>query len=135
MPAKDRYHNHVVCALRKDGWKITSEQYALILDERRVWVDIRTEKASGNRIILIEVKGFENMPSPVDYLAATVGQYIVYQATLDYLESDDPLYLAVPEAAYNGILSETIGQQVIHKAAIRLMVFDPKREEIVRWLD
>ncbi len=74
------------------------------------------------------------MLSPVDYLADAVGKYVLYRATLDYLEIDLPLYMAVPTAAFEGILSEKIGQQTMQKAAVRLIVFDPKTEEIVRWI-
>lgn len=66
--------------------------------------------ASQSVAILVEVKGFENMPSPVDYLAEAVGKYVLYRSTLDYVGITEPLYLAVPHAAYMGILSEVIGQ-------------------------
>lgn len=114
MPAKDGYHDTVVRALSKGGWTIVSEQVALILEERRLWIDIRAAKESENAIILVEVKGFERAPSPVEYLANATGKYALYQAVLDYLGIDIPLYMAVPEAAYHGILSEEIGRQALH---------------------
>lgn len=43
--------------------------------------------------------------------------------------------MAVPEAAYPGILSEEIGKQTLKHNNVRLLVFDPDREEIVRWID
>lgn len=131
MPAKDRYHAQVIRALTKAGWAITGQQISLILAERRLWVDIRAFKVSP---ALVEVKGFENMPSPIDYLESAVGQYVLYQAALEYLSIATPLFLAVPEAAYNGILSEDIGQAVIRKADIHLVVFNPELEEIVQWI-
>jgi hypothetical protein len=36
MPAKDRYHDVVVRALRKAGWTILEEQVALSMPRRRV---------------------------------------------------------------------------------------------------
>ena len=42
--------------------------------------------------------------------------------------------MAVPLAAYEGVLSEEIGQLAIGKLGIRLIVFDPKRQEIVKWI-
>ena len=75
------------------------------------------------------------MASPVEYLAQATGKYALYRAVLDYLAVDLPLYLAVPEAAYHGILSEEIGKQALQHNAVRLLVFDPKREEIVAWID
>jgi len=134
VPAKDRYHNAVVRALLKAGWVITDEQVAVILGERRLWIDIEAVKASDRLAILVEVKGFENMPSPVEYLAEAVGKYVLYRAALDYGEVATPLFMAVPTVAYAGILSEDIGQQAIARVGINLIVFDPMMEEIVQWI-
>ena len=134
MPAKDRYHDVVVRALIKAGWTITAEQIAIILTERRLWIDIQAVKASESRAILVEVKGFENKPSPVESLAEAVGKYVLYRVALDYIEITTPLYLAVPTVAHEGILSEEIGHQAIIKAGISLVVFDPVKEEITQWL-
>lgn len=54
---------------------------------------------------------------------------------LDYLGVDTALYMAVPEAAYHGILSEAVGQQALKYNQVRLIVFDPNREEIIKWVD
>jgi hypothetical protein len=135
MPAKDRYHDTVARALTKEGWNVTDEQVKLMLANRRLYVDIRAVKANEILSILVEVKGFENAPSQVEYLADAVGKYVLYSSILNDLNSDERLYLAVPELAYNGILSEKLGQSVIKKAEIRLIVFDPEREEIVQWID
>jgi hypothetical protein len=134
MPAKDRYHADVVRALIKDGWTITDEQVAVILGERRLWIDIEAVKASQRLAILVEVKGFEHMPSPVDVSADAVGRYVLYRAALDYGEVDTPLFLAVPTAAYEGILNEDIGRQAIAKAGMNLIIFDPLKEEISLWI-
>jgi hypothetical protein len=84
--------------------------------------------------ILVKVKGFENLASPVAYLAETIGQCVPYQAILDYVGSTDELYLAVPWAALGGILGEELGRQARRKAQVCLIVFDPDQEEIVQWL-
>ena len=94
----------------------------------------RASKASEGLIVLIEVKGFERMPSPVEYLAATVGQYVLYRTALDFVKLAIPLYLAVPVAAYEGILGETLGRRAIEAARIQIMLFDPITEEIIRWI-
>jgi hypothetical protein len=134
VPAKDRYHDTVVRALTKDGWTVTAEQVALALPGRRLWIDLRATKVSDSLVVLIEVKGFEHMPSPVEYLAAAVGQYVLYRAALDFVGVATPLYLAVPTAAYGGILGEPLGQQAIEAAGVRMVVFDPTRQEIIQWM-
>lgn len=133
MPAKDRYHDAVVRALVKNGWTITTEQMLVRFVERRLWIDIQAAKASEQLVIVVEVKGFESMPSPVDYLADAVGKYVIYLCALDYARLDARLYMVVPIVAYEGILNEEIGRRAIQKANIDIMVFDPEREDVIRW--
>jgi hypothetical protein len=135
LPAKDHYHDVVVNALRKAEWTHIDEQIGIIIEDRRLWIDIRASKEAEQRAVLIEVKGFENRPSPVEYLAQATGKYALYRATLDYLQIELPLYMAVPEVAYRGILSEEIGKQTLKYSGVRLLVFDPEREEILAWID
>lgn len=134
MPAKDRYHDVVVRALKKDGWTIVGEQVTLSMPARRLWVDIRALKESAHIAIMVEVKGFENMSSPVQYLADAIGQCVLYQTILEYAGMPDQLYMAVPAAAFAGILGEEIGRQAMHKAHASVIVFDPEQEEIMRWI-
>jgi hypothetical protein len=134
VPAKDRYHDTVARALTKGGWTVTAQQVAVAVPGRRLWIDLRAVMARDSLVVLIEVKGFEKMPSPVDYLASAVGQYVLYRAALDLVGLSTPLYLAVPVAAYEGILGETLGKQAVETAGIRIMLFDPITEEIIQWI-
>jgi hypothetical protein len=134
LPAKDHYHDTVIHALKKAGWTRIDEQMAIIIEYRRLWIDIRAEKETERLAVLIEVKGFENPPSPIEYLAQATGKYALYRAALDYLQIDLPLYMAVPEAAYRGILSEEIRKQTLKQGGVRLLVFDPEQEEILAWI-
>lgn len=134
MPAKDRYHETVLHALVKAGWQITAQQVAVIVENRRLWIDLQAESTTQGVAILVEIKGFENTPSPVEYLANATGKYALYRAVLDYLKIPLPLYMAVPDAAYHGILSEEIGKQTLQRSGVKLIVFDPEREEIVQWI-
>ncbi len=84
---------------------------------------------------MVEIKGFENMASPVDYIAHTVGKYVLYRAILDAEGDTTPLYLAVPLQAYQGILDEEIGRVLIEWVKIKLVVFTPENEEIVQWIE
>lgn len=74
MPADDKYQKAVINALIKDDWQIADEQIALPVDNRNLWVDIEAIKMPHNeRIILIEVKGFENVDSPIKYFQQIIG--------------------------------------------------------------
>ena len=80
------------------------------------------------------MKGFENSPSLVDELSDAVGQYAVYSVALATKQLAVPLYLAVPTAAYDGIWSEELGQRIIDRLGIKLLVFDPAEKDVLRWL-
>jgi hypothetical protein len=133
MPAKDAYHDIVVNALKKDGWDVINEQVRLVIGDRWMWVDIQADKIDEKLSVLIEVKGFENIPSPIAYLQSVVGQYMIYRVILDYLEWEHPLYLSVPDHAFNDILGEEIGVEVIKQVGMKILTFSVEREEIIQW--
>lgn len=135
MPAKDKYHDVVVRALKKDGWTIEAEQIRINLEDRRFWVDMRAARKQEFAVIIIEVKGFESKGSIVDYLYSAVGQYLLYREIVsEVYGSNLAVYMAVPVAAYLGILTEKIGRIAIEKLGIRFFVFNPDLEEIVEWI-
>jgi len=101
---------------------------------RRLYIDMQATEASEQRMIVVEVKGFENMPSPVDYLADAVGKYVLYLGALDSAGIDMPLYMAVPAAAHQGILGEEIARRAMQRVGLNLIVFDPVEEDILQWI-
>src|SRR5438876_72024 len=100
MPARDRYHDIVKRALGKDGWILTDDPYTVALTERTLFIDLRAVKEAEHLAILVEVKIFE-MASQIEALALAIGKYNLYQAALKLAEITDPLYLAVPIAAFH----------------------------------
>jgi hypothetical protein len=74
------------------------------------------------------------LDSPVDYLESVVGQYVLYQAVLEDLNVDLPLYLAIPATAHRGFLKERIAQVIFGRIGVKLIVFDPEVEEVVEWI-
>ncbi|MCC7450176.1 MAG: fatty-acid synthase [Anaerolineae bacterium] len=134
MPAIDRYHNSVKRALITDGWRIIHEQIFIKYEDRHIWLDIQAERSSDEQIALFEVKGFEAISSPVEALESALGQYVLYEAIFDALDIASPLYLAVPREAYDNFLRHPFFQVGLRKAGVKLLVFDPIKEEIVRWI-
>lgn len=132
MPAKDHYHDAVKRALIKDGWAIDAEQVTFITADRQVIIDIQASKNYQGEIILVEVKGFER--SPIEQLAVAIGKLQIYRFVLDDLGKDIPLWLAVPDFAYRGILTEKMGLVMRQQNEIDLLVFSPEREEITAWI-
>jgi Holliday junction resolvase-like predicted endonuclease len=130
--AKDKYHDAVVNALEKEGWKILESPYTLLLPERRIYIDLLTEHQE-QQAIVIEIKTFENMDSPINYLANTLGQYFLYKAGLDFMEDRREIYLAIPIETYMTLFQEVFVAHVIEYNQIKLLVYNPIDEVIVKW--
>jgi hypothetical protein len=131
MPRKDDYHDAVKQALIKDGWSIDGEQVAFIGSERQIVIDLKVSK-DGQGIILVEVKGFQ--PSMVESLANAMGKILIYRYILNELAQNIPIWLAVPEFAYQSILTEDMGITMRQQLGMDLIVFSVKQEEIVEWI-
>jgi hypothetical protein len=132
MPVNDKYHNNVVNALEKEGWQITADPMTLYIHGQHLYVDLRAEK--GNQVILVEIKVFEGNLSPATYLAQSLGQYLLYQVMVGLLNWNIPVYLAVPEAAYKGVLSKRVAVAALKRLNAKLMVYDPINEVITQWI-
>ena len=127
MPAKDFYHDTVKNALIKDGWAITNDPLRLKWGIRELFVDLGLTKLiaaqKSDQKIAVEIKGFTN-PSAIADLEQALGQYLIYRAVLQELQPDCSLYLAIRKATYRAIFSEPIGNLVVKKYNISLLVFE-----------
>lgn len=136
MPNEDRYHPVVMECLKKAGWSILKEQEYISIGShndtnRRLFIDIKAQR-NNEQLVLIEVKGLER--SPVHELMELLGQYLIYQLALDYLSIKIPLYIAIPDNAYQDIIQHVLGQEMMNRYAIPFLIFDPIREEIIKWI-
>ena len=50
------------------------------------------------------------------------------------MEPDRPLYLAVPQRTHAGILSTPLGQLIVRRQRLLLIVFDEGSARIVQWI-
>jgi hypothetical protein len=73
--------------------------------------------------------------SLVNDLEEALGQYVLYQDVMAYSEIDRTLYLAIRDEVYIDLFSEAIGQLLLEKKRFNLIVFDVKKEQILRWID
>ncbi len=137
MPAKDFYHDTVRTALEKDGWIITEDQLTLSIGSRSVYVDLGAKKllaaTKGELQIAVEIKSFIGN-SPVRELETALGQYLIYPQILEDQKSDRTLYLAISQTVYLDLFSEAIGQMIVNKNHLNLVVFDIQTKEIVKWI-
>lgn len=137
MPAKDIYHETMKNALVKEEWTITDDPLRLKWGSRELFVDLGISKLisaqKANRKIAVEIKSFTN-PSPIVDLEQALGQYLIYQAVLEETKPEYLLYLAIPKTTYGAIFSEPIGNLILKKYLLNLIVFDPKKEEVCQWI-
>jgi len=137
MPRKDVYHQTVVEALLADGWTITADPLVLTYGDKDVYVDMGAEGTiSAERAgwkIGVEVKSFVGT-SDVHELEVALGQYNLYRDILSEVEPDRLLYLAIPLRTYDGIFAAPLGQLVVRRQQLRLIIFDEVDARIVRWI-
>ncbi|NEQ38946.1 MAG: hypothetical protein F6K40_22800 [Okeania sp. SIO3I5] len=58
----------------------------------------------------------------------------MYRTVLSELEPERLLYLAVNQQAYENIFQEKLGQLIINKIELRMIIFDEKIGRIVKWI-
>lgn len=137
MPARDSIHDNLRRALERDGWTITHDPLRLQLGRRNLYVDLGAERLlaaeKGLRKIAVEVKTFGG-PSEVKDLEDAVGQFVVYDHALRREEPSRSLYLAVPEAAWQLVFTDQLGQILIDDHVLQVVTFDVVKEEIIRWI-
>jgi XisH protein len=139
VPAKNIYHDCVIQALIADGWTITDDPLWLDYGDRNLYVDVGAERATlgaekAGRKIAVEVQSFVGA-SPVRDLQEAVGQYEVYRTILAAIQPDRSLYLAAPLRVYETLLTEKLGQLVVSRLGIRLLIFDHQQQRIPQWIE
>jgi len=137
MPAKDIYHDGVKNALIKEGWRITNDPLRLKWGVREFFVDLGITKLiaaqKAEQTIAVEIKGFINRSAIAD-LEQALGQYLIYRAVLEEVEVNCRLYLAIRKTTYQAIFSEPIGDLLIRKYGLKLLVFEAQKETIWQWI-
>ncbi len=137
MPAKDIYHDNLKNALITDGWAITHDPLVLKWGTKDVYIDLGAEHflaaEKANRRIAVEIKSFVG-PSEIEDLKNALGQFVLYHDILSRAEPDRVLFLAIRESTFVDLFEEPIGKLLLENQRVRLIVFDPRREVIVRWI-
>lgn len=137
MPSRDIYHNHVKNALLKDGWTITHDPLKLEIGKKDLYVDLGAKQLiaaeNAERKIAVEIKSFVGR-SDIDDLEKALGQYILYKDILSEREPERVLYLAIRNAVYTDLFEEPIGKLLINNDRLKLIVFDPRTEVILKWI-
>jgi glucose-6-phosphate 1-dehydrogenase len=138
MSAKDVFHDAVKSALQKDGWQVDDKQLRVTWEEVELYIDLSAERLlaanRGSDKIAVEVKSFLENSTLYSFHSA-VGQFISYRTALREQEGDRILYLGVPQDIYDTFFRQPFTQAVIQENHVRLIVYNPEKEEIVLWTD
>jgi XisH protein len=137
MPRLDQCHEQVVRALEKEGWTVAKKQFKLYAEGRQIFIDIRASRGANGahqQVLLVEVKCFADRDNTTQELYTALGQYIIYRTVLAELNSQTPLYLAVPENVLADIL-DSITTRAVKDNQIKLVVVNLETETIVKWME
>lgn len=136
MGAKDIYHDDVRIALIKDAWTITHDPFRLRWGKKDYYVDLGAERLIAaekpGRRIAVEIKSFVG-PSLVDDVEKALGQYLIYRSIMRRRQPDRRVFLAIPKSIAK-VFDEPLGQLLLEDYDLGVLVFHPKKREIIRWL-
>lgn len=137
MSARDRFHNIVKTALIKEQWLITQDPLAFKYGKVDFQIDLGAEKLLAaereNEKIAVEIKSFLNPSAITDFYAA-LGQFLSYRLALENIDPDRTLYLAIPLESYQTFFQLDFTQIAIQKYQVLLIVYDPVKEIITKWI-
>ncbi|MEL6717597.1 MAG: element excision factor XisH family protein [Bacteroidota bacterium] len=134
---KDRYHDSVVKALIKAGWKITHDPYFLRLGRRKGFIDLGAEKViigaeKGVEKIAVEIKSFLG-DSDVDQFEDAIGQFLVYRPALSKKDPKRVLFLAMPVDFYERLFEDEYFKELADLYDLKIIVFNSNDNSIVSW--
>jgi hypothetical protein len=136
MSAKDLFHEAVKNGLKKQQWTISSDPLELEWEEVKVKIDLAAERLIAaerdEEKIAVEVKSFVGTSAISDFHTA-LGQFLNYKIMLEMYEPDRQLYLAVPQETYKTFFQSRFAQLAIERHQLKLIVYNPVGEEIVKW--
>lgn len=135
--ARDRFHQVVKVALRKDGWDITHDPLQIKVGGVDMEIDLGAERLlaaeRGGEKIAVEVKSFLASASAISEFHTALGQFINYRGALRREEPDRVLYLAVPDLTYNSFFQLDFPASMLTENEVKLVIYDIELEEIVQW--
>jgi hypothetical protein len=136
MSAKDLFHNAVKQALIKQQWVITADPLIIKIEGVKLEIDLAAERIlaaqKAGQKIAVEIKSFLKTSAITDFHLA-LGQFLNYRLALQMNEPDRIIYLAVPLETFTTFFQERFVQEAVKVYQLKLVVYDPNKEEIVEW--
>ncbi len=137
--AKDVFHQQVKNALIKDGWNITHDPLTIRISEAvKLQIDLAAETTIAaerdSEKIAVEIKSFVG-DSDISAFHTALGQYLNYCQALEEQEPDRFVYLAIPLETYQDFFQLPFIQRSLRRYQVKLIIYDPKLEEIKQWIN
>lgn len=137
--AKEVFHQKVKNALIKDGWIITHDPLTIRISEAvKLQIDLAAESAIAaerdSEKIAVEIKSFVG-DSDISAFHTALGQYLNYCQALEEQEAERIVYLAIPVETYQDFFQLPFIQRAIRRYQVKLIIYDPKQEEIKQWIN
>jgi hypothetical protein len=137
--AKDVFHQQVKNALIKNGWNITHDPLTIRISEAvKLQIDLAAETTIAaerdSEKIAVEIKSFVG-DSDISAFHTALGQYLNYCQALEEQEPDRLVYLAIPLETYQDFFQLPFIQRSLRRYQVKLMIYDPKLEEIKQWIN
>ena len=96
-------------ALQKDGWFITHDPFIIPAGKKEIQIDLGAERLvaaqKGKELIAVEIKSFKSTSHIYEFYRA-IGQFEFYAFTLEPVEPERLLFLAVPEGVYESFFQD-----------------------------
>ncbi len=136
--AKDVFHQQVKNALIKDRWNITHDPLTIRISEAvKLQIDLAAETTIAaerdSEKIAVEIKSFVG-DSDISAFHTALGQYLNYCQALEEQEPDRIVYLAIPLETYQDFFQLPFIQRALRRYQVKLIIYDPKLEEIKQWI-
>ncbi|AOX03018.1 fatty-acid oxidation protein subunit alpha [Moorena producens PAL-8-15-08-1] len=136
MAARDTFHEAVKSALQKDGWCITHDPLYINFAEVEIYIDLGAERLiaaeKDEEKIAVEIKTFLR-PSAISEFHTVLGQFLNYRFALKAEDPERLLYLAIPLEIHETFFARRFVQLITQEYQVKLLVFEPTKEEIVQW--
>lgn len=103
----------------------------------KLQIDLAAENAiaakRNTEKIAVEIKSFI-VDSDISEFHTALGQYLNYCQALEEQEADRILFLAVPSETYQNFFQLPFVQRALQRYQVKLIVYDPRQEEIREWI-
>ncbi len=134
---KDAFHYCVREALEKEGWQITADPLELTIGEVELFADLGAERliaaTRGSEKIAVEIKSFIGQ-SPVSEFHKAIGQYDNYMYSLEELDPERTIWLAVSQIAWDDFFQRPFIKKVVSNKKLNCLIFDHETQTIVQWI-